>query len=587
MKHIAVLARTSRTRTHRLGAWLFVFLGTSVWPATSSLRGSGYSSEGSHLIIGRARAVKGTTPVLGLINRFKDFAKRNREAVTHRHNEEARWLESGTRQNIDTSTRLVLQDTVRSNLRAQTQTGHLYDAMIDFSDSMEKLLYATAESGNACKETRCGDHASCTDTTRGPQCICDEGYVGRGNDCRAPAQFMPQKLIRDGYTGYHTRAADISVNIFSNDKVAVVFRDVSKGNKGVIVLGSVREAGIIDFSPPDMFTSFDEKAFDPVVAGTASKRILVVWRDENLRGKCWMRSAEVGALGIRGAELHKTWGQPVSFCNEQSHKMAVVPLPQSRLAVLFADHLPEALGKPAAFFGNSFLVQVQPKGVVAGLGKFRFSDSSVCRIEVTKVSPTSFVLGVRASKWEDNLESKVATKQEAMAMYGEVMDNELIFNPNPVNLEPTASHIWARGLSVIAPGTVAYAYQAGESKQIKMAVINVDPTTHRLKVAQKPAMVHSGFSPYVGMTSVPYTPNDPHTLIYYEAQNMSWVSICSWTASTNSAERCEDFPWLSVRTSGVSGARLGGGKNLMAFTTESGTPYYGVFGLSKKGLSMQ
>ena len=66
-------------------------------------------------------------------------------------------------------------------------------------------------------------------------------------------------------------------------------------------------------------------------------------------------------------------------------------------------------------------------------------------------------------------------------MYGELVGEDLVFDPNPawavdpetalssqligwnvgseVNLEPEKGQIWARGLSLIAANTVAYAYQ--------------------------------------------------------------------------------------------------------------------------------
>merc|ERR1712151_1481809 len=49
----------------------------------------------------------------------------------------------------------------------------------------------------------------------------------------------------------------------------------------------------------------------------------------------------------------------------------------------------------------------------------------------------------------------ISTQQEAMAMYGEMVDNDLVFDPNPVNLEPKSPQIWARGVSLVAPNTVA------------------------------------------------------------------------------------------------------------------------------------
>merc|ERR1719436_1511112 len=115
-----------------------------------------------------------------------------------------------------------------------------------------------------------------------------------------------------------------------------------------------------------------------------------------------------------------------------------------------------------------------------------------------------------------------------------------------------------------------------------MAVVEIDPVAHHMSIVGRPAVIHNGISPYVSMLSVPYAPADPHTLIYYENGESSMVNLCSWSATARTLERCEDFTWLTQKLTSVSGVHLGGGKSFMVFTPESGVPYYGVFGLSKK-----
>lgn len=182
------------------------------------------------------------------------------------------------------------------------------------------------------------------------------------------------------------------------------------------------------------------------------------------------------------------------------------------------------------------------------------------------------------------MDPSITTKQEAMGIYGELVGNDLVFNPNPVNLEPSGSQIWARGISLIAPNTVAYAYQAASntSGHIKMGVVKIDPTTHHMEVVQKPVVIAAGFSPYVSMLNVPYTPSDPHTLTYYEGTNSSKVNVCSWSEADLTLSRCQDFDWHGTTLKSVSGVHLGGGKGFMVFATSSGTPYYSAYGLSKK-----
>uniref|UniRef100_A0A7S0FP63 EGF-like domain-containing protein n=1 Tax=Pyrodinium bahamense TaxID=73915 RepID=A0A7S0FP63_9DINO len=519
--------------------------------------------------------------LLHTLSKFKSFAVSSQQKVEASHQEEEQRLQNAIRQTADEGVRLALQQSVTSNKQSLLEAERIYGNMVNFSESMIKLI-DSANSKGGCEQMACGPHASCTETTAGAECVCNEGYVGLGTHCRAPPEFMPHRLLDEGAGGVPTQAAEMNVNVFELNKIAIVFRDVSKGNIGRVVVGKVREAGMADLSPPEQFTLQSGRAFSPVVAGTASRRIVVAWRDENRQGTCWLRGAALGTSGVAGADMALTWGEPANFCSGQAHKMSVIGLPSDRMAILFSDRLPATEHMPQESFGNSLLVQVGDGGVVSILGKYRFSDAPVCRLEATKISNGAFVLAARAGKATDDLDPSISMRQEAMAMYGEVIGNDLVFDPNALNIEPQRAQIWARGVSLIAPNTVAYAYQDGTGMSMKMAVLEIDPATHRMKLTQEPVIVRDGFSPYVSMLSVPYTPSDPHTLIYYEGNYSSMVNLCSWSAKDKKLSRCEDFSWLMQKLTSVSGVHLGGGKSFMAFASESGVPYYAAFGLSKK-----
>merc|ERR1719409_696324 len=127
-------------------------------------------------------------------------------------------------------------------------------------------------------------------------------------------------------------------------------------------------------SPPEAFTQQGTQAFSPVVAGTEDRRFLVAWRDQNNKGRCWMRAAAMGTTSVRGAEQHLQWGEPVNFCRTQSHKMAVLPAPGNRVIVLFADQVKGSMGSPPEKFGNSVLLDVSNSGAITSLGNFRLTD---------------------------------------------------------------------------------------------------------------------------------------------------------------------------------------------------------------------
>jgi hypothetical protein len=516
------------------------------------------------------------------LNKFKAFAKESRAGVEERHKAEEERLQAGLTQSKDQGTMLALQQSVTSNAESLLETRRVYNNMVNFADSMENFLEKATSKGSGCESTQCGPHASCTDTTLGAQCVCNEGYVGTGKDCAAPPEFMPHHLLFEGKGTQQTKARDMNVAIFGKNTIAVVFADMSRGGMGRTVVGNVREAGMAMMAPPEAFTVPGSQAFNPVVIGTEDKRILIQWRDQNTKGLCWMRAAAMGTTSIRGAEQHLAWGEPVNFCRSQSHKMAAFPMPGNRVVVLFADLVKASQHTPAEAFGNSMLLEVDNKGGITTMGNFRFADFAVCRLEVTKLTPKTFVIAARGAPMVDEMDSAVHTNQEAMALFGEMSGDDLVFDPNPVNLEPKGTDIWARGVSLIAPNTFAYAYQRGKESKIMMGVVHVNETTHRMDVLHQPSEIKAGFSPYVSMLSVPYTASDPHTLIYYDGPLNSMINVCSWDPAKRNLKKCEDFTWVQGKVKSVSGVHLGGGKSFMVFAPESGVPYYGVFGLSKK-----
>eukprot|EP00438_Fugacium_kawagutii_P031628 Skav216552 [mRNA] locus=scaffold1776:340309:358532:- [translate_table: standard] len=442
---------------------------------------------------------------------------------------------------------------------------------------MLSMLKKTSKSGTTCDQLSCGKHASCADTFQGASCLCDEGYIGLGQECRAPSEFAPHLLLGENAA----QAADIHVASFDTNKVAVVFRDMSKGNAGALVVGTIGEAGDLQLSPLEFFTAPGAQAFAPVVAGTDGRQIAIAWRDDHRQGKCRLRAAALGTSGIRGAEMALSWGPAMDFCSDQAHKMSIQSFSPNRIMVLYSD---KAKGSEIATesFGNSLLADIGSLGNISLLGNFRFTDSAVTRLEATKVSKNGFVLAARASPAADDMNPQVAVKQEAMAMYGELVGEDLVFDPNPVNLEPEGNgQVWARGLSLIAPNTVAYAYQDASKMELKLSVLDIDPQSHKMKVVQDSSTFQKGFSPYVSMLSMPYSASDPYTLTYYQGEKSAIASICAWNSGRQQLENCEDFPWLSHKVSTVSGVSVGEGRVLMSFVAE-GTPYYTIFGLSKK-----
>jgi hypothetical protein len=519
--------------------------------------------------------------MLRTLDKFRAFAQESLTGVQARHAAEQERLQAGIKQTQDQGTSLALSQSVNQNQQSLLEVSRVYGNMVNFASSMEKFLTSATSKGGGCEVTHCGPHSTCTATTLGPQCVCKEGYVGTGKDCAAPPEFMPHHLLVEGGSR-QTQATDMNVATFGKNNVAVVFVDTSNGNAGRVVVGHVREAGMAILSPPEPFTVATGQAYNPVIRGTDGNRILIAWRDQDKDGVAWLRAAGVGAAGIRGADQHLEWGEPVQLSRSQSHKMALVALPNDRMVVAYSDKVTASAHAPDEIFGNSMLVELGTDGAITSLGTFRFSDYPVCRLEVTKLTPKSFVIAARAGQATDEMDSSTTTNQEAIAMFGEMAGDDLVFDPNPVNLEPKGKQIWSRGVSLIAPNTLAYAYQRGESQEMMMAVLKFNSSTHRMQVVHPPVALRKGVSPYVSMLSVPYTSKDPHTLVYYEGDQNSMVNLCKWDPQRLALNQCEDFVWLQGKVKSVSGVHLQGGKSFMVFATPNGVPYYGVFGVSKK-----
>mmetsp|Transcript_52009 Transcript_52009/g.96275 ORF Transcript_52009/g.96275 Transcript_52009/m.96275 type:complete len:590 (-) Transcript_52009:100-1869(-) len=555
----------------------------------SSVQSNHGAASSTVLSPGTDPAMMGTpsslSSVAHILSYFHDEAEANERLLTQRHTDEATRLQIGIAQSDNKDVKLALAQSATNNEESLRETQRVYDNMREFTESMRSLLQKANNAGGNCQQISCGEFSSCTETPAGAKCMCNEGYVGIESTCRAPPEFAPHKILLEG-EGSRSTVADLQVTLLEANKIGIVFRDTSKSNAGNVIVGVVKDSGKVDLGPPEQFTADGAAAFDPVIAGAGNGRMAIAWRDQHREGHAWVRGATVGASGIRGAELFVQWGPSVAVSKGQSHKMSIVALPKNRCALMYNDQAEAAQGQQAESYGTAALVEIGHQGEASIQSTYRFMDGPVCRIEAVKVKPTGFLLAGRATPLVPDVLSSYtqSSNQEAIAIYGEMVDDDLVFDPNVLSLAPNKTQIWARGVSLIAPDTVAYAYQEGGDLQIKMSVVQINPTTHRMEVTAGPRPLHDGFSPYVSMLSMPYTASDPHTLVYFQddSASSSKVNVCAWASSSQTLDRCENFVWLPHKLGSVSGVHLAGGRVLMVFTNEEQEPYYTVFGLTKK-----
>eukprot|EP00971_Amphidinium_carterae_P279896 5556356-Amphidinium_carterae.1 len=307
----------------------------------------------------------------------------------------------------------------------------------------------------------------------------------------------------------------------------------------------ISESGAATLIPPEQFTLPHEKAFQPVVAGSDGRRLLVAWRSSNRQGVGFVRGVALNTSGIRGAVYHMSWSEPMALAHDVSQKMAIVQLPFERFAVMYLEKVLATAHTPVEHYGNAALLSVDSIGSVSVLGRYAFTDSPICRLEVTRISPSVFIIGGRMSRELDEIDESSNATREAVAIHGKLDENELVFSAEPLNLEPNGTQVWARSLSLIAANTFAYTYQTGPSLSLKTAMVQVNPSTDAMRLLGTTTL-WEGFSPKVSMLSVPYSAREPHTLTLYKdhASRRSQVNLCSWNGEVQKLTQCESFDWM-------------------------------------------
>lgn len=101
-------------------------------------------------------------------------------------------------------TRQLLQALLDKNQREMQEFLKLYSDIGVYAQTFEQVIGSTLAGGNgkSCADVICGMHATCTMTTEGAQCICDQGYMGDGMQCALPrAMAVPNFVLNDGPLG--------------------------------------------------------------------------------------------------------------------------------------------------------------------------------------------------------------------------------------------------------------------------------------------------------------------------------------------------------------------------------------------------
>lgn len=505
-----------------------------------------------------------------LLDKFKRFAVQGQAVSDYNHGKELEGIREAMLKVTDEDDKTLLEAGATENEESRLESTNAFNEMLNFVNTLKQAMGAKG-SAPSCADLTCGEHAVCALTLdNGPECACEEGYEGDGFICRPPVHFTPHPLLdKFKKDSEGTRqVADIHMIVFQKTRVALVFRDISKGHQGFFMLG---RAGIdeVGWNAPKIFSN-GTKAYDPVIAGLPNGRVAIAYRDKDRGGMGFLLGGEINPR----TNLMRL-GTLTPFARNQAHEMAIVALPHTRVAVLYADRKVDANGKTTAIHGAATLAQIRKGGLPHVLGlPYRFAEGATTRIRATLLSPSSFVVAYRG-------ESDEAKKTEASVVWGEMKGSELFFDSTKsIALDSDTTQIWGRDVSLVSANIFAYTYHCGGDQIVKQATIKVDPGTHAMTVVSGPIELAKGPMSWVQSVSLPYAPRAPHTFSFYQnsGRGYSQAAICP-VMSTGQMRDCVDLNWAGVQVQSVAAQPLGEGRLLFVFTDMSGTAYYQYVGL--------
>lgn len=521
-------------------------------------------------------------------DRFATFAARHQAAVDNFHASEQDRLEVAIRDAPTAGMKTLLEGSAAFNEESRLEAQNAFNEMRNFVSTLKQAMGAVG-SVASCSDLTCGSRAFCeVQPGLGAYCRCEDGYEGNGFVCNPPTRFTPHALIEFRPDAPFPEIADLHIGTFSGNRVAVVYRDASRQHGGYFMLGHAAPHGI-DWGEPALFSGAST-AFSPVVTeiGTDSS-FAIAFRDQDRGGSGMLASGRHDP--VTG---NVTIGAAKAFARHQAQGMAVVPLTGSLVAVLFSEH---ALSGTAAggvqghapvggaMYGSAVLASVDPAGVAQPelLGKQRFVNGPVARITAERLSPTTFAIAYRLGDTGVSME-----KAEASVMLGRLRDQELVFGPESLSLEPEQSQIWGRRLTSLGGGTFAYTYHSGTEQLTKQAVLRMDPATEKLHMLRRPEVVAKGFSPHVGAVSSALIQDDGSSsaaplrmFTYFSRQGSpkAEARLCGVSAETGVLVDCHEVTWSDREIRSAAGAPLGDGRLVMAYTDSRGSPFYQLVGL--------
>lgn len=500
------------------------------------------------------------------LDKLKFATAKQQVAAEVRYKFEQERLEAATEQATLPADRALLQQTVEATEESKMEEINSFKAMYDMYYTLKASLGA-APTAPSCEVLTCGEHGRCVrdEINAVAKCECKPCFEGNGFLCK-PASCSPTTRQTAQPMALHLKQVplmeDVTVSVFSQTHLAVAFRDAKDGGRGFLMLGKAREADV-KWGQLQPYSGKLE-AYSPQLIVMGTGRIVVQFRDALTKGTGYLVGGRIDPKDPEKAILLA----PVPFVKGQEEATALVSLASSRVVCLYSHPV---VGKEEAYGGAIFL-QVVKGGGISVIGKYRFADHLVTHVAAVALRPTSFVVAYRDPNTE------VPYSRELSAVWMSMQDSELVVDPHPIVIEPELRDMGFRDVSLVSENLFSYSYQSKSDQKIKMAIVRVDPDTHRMEVTDKPRELTGGDTPFVKSVSLPFQSLAPHTLTYLQHPRKNSVAETCRISARGKIASCQEIPWSNTGVSTVTGRRLGDGRLVFVFADKSKGPYYQMLG---------
>lgn len=503
--------------------------------------------------------------VVEMLDKLRSFAEKQGDLVQGRRKDELSILTAAEQNAPTEADKKTLQFALQQGQLAQVEAQSAKTEMLSFYYTLKSAL-GSQSGAPSCQYLRCGKHAGCNTQQGRVQCECHDGYQGDGITCHPKTHFAAQSMLfRDSTPP--PQISEVSLAVLSAARVAVAVRDSADGEKGLLILGKAT-AGSMTWGPAKAFS--EAGAFGIQVSALPSGRLVLSFRD--------LLKGGVGYLAGARVDLHSpsptlvALSSPRAISRGQSEAAVLLPLASSKVGCFYADSVtPLKAGMPIMHFGSALIAGVSADGAINVGGRYRFHEGPVSQLAATLLTPSTFVIAYRGSSL--GVQS-AGSDEETSVVWAQVKDGEFVVDPHPLLLDQNAGNVQARDVALVSDNMFAYSYQSVSEKETKMAVVYVDPVSHKMTVTAKPNKISKGKSPFVRQLSYPYGSKSPHSLTYLQAEGEESSAVICRVTFTGAAEGCHHLNWSGTKVVAASAGSLWDGRVLFVYANENGALFY-------------